>query len=212
MMSGMSERSTQRIRVGGSIEDLCRACKCLRRHTVTAVAGDRVRVICETCNSQHNYRGAPTPRSTPRRTSGPDTDHGATGFPIVSPQERRFPPMSDSGNSSDLELMLRRVIREETGLTAVTPAPKWHGGELVLRPGRADVQEKAWPIETFFQKIVMVRNRLRTLEQQINAAELPDETKLKIQSYITGCYGSLTSFNVLFADDDDRFKGSSGKT
>ena len=64
---------------------------------------------------------------------------------------------------------------------------------------------------SFFNKVVMLRNRLRTLEQQVNASELPDDQKLKIQGYITGCYGSLTSFNVLFADDDDRFVGTGGR-
>ena len=108
-------------------------------------------------------------------------------------------------NSPDLEMMLRRIIREETGLTEVVPADKWRGGELVLRPGREGVQEKSWPIDSFFHKIVMVRNRLRTLEQQVNGSDLPDDTKVKLQGYITGCYGSLTSFNVLFADEDDRF-------
>ena len=66
------------------------------------------------------------------------------------------------------------------------------------------------PIDAFFNKIVMLRNRLRTLEQQVNASELPDDQKLKVQGYITGCYGSLTSFNVLFADEDDRFVGTGG--
>jgi hypothetical protein len=102
------------------------------------------------------------------------------------------------------------VIREESGLTPVAPADKWRGGQLVLRPGREGLQEKAWPIESFFQKIVMIRNRLRVLEQQINAADVPDELKVKLQGYVTGCYGTLTSFNVLFADEADRFKGSGG--
>jgi hypothetical protein len=69
---------------------------------------------------------------------------------------------------------------------------------------------KSWPIETFFHKIVMLRNRLRTLEQQVNASDLPDDVKVKLQAHVTGCYGSLTSFNVLFADDEDQFKGSGG--
>ena len=121
--------------------------------------------------------------------------------------------MSDmQGDGVDLEMILRRVIREETGLTAVTPADKWRGGTLVLRPEREGVQEKEWPIESFFQKIVMLRNRLRTMEQQINAADLPQDVKLKLQGYLTGCYGSLTSFNVLFADENDRFRGSGGKS
>ena len=112
-------------------------------------------------------------------------------------------------SSIDFELLLRRIIREETGLTAAAPAEKWRGGTMLLRPGTAGLQEKSWPIETFFHKVVMLRNRLRTLEQHVNAAELPDDVKVKLQSYITGCYGSLTSFNVLFADEDDQFKGSS---
>lgn len=112
------------------------------------------------------------------------------------------------GSSDDLELLLRRIIREETGLTPAAPAEKWRGGQLILRPGREGLQEKAWPIETFFNKIVMVRNRLRTLEQQVNASDLPDDVKVKLQGYITGSYGSLTSFNILFADESDQFKGS----
>ena len=114
------------------------------------------------------------------------------------------------GASSDLEMLLRRIIREETGLTAAVPAEKWRGGTFVLRPGAEGLQEKSWPIETFFHKIVMLRNRLRTLEQQVNAADLPDDVKVKLQSYVSGCYGSLTSFNVLFADKDDQFKGGGG--
>ena len=92
----------------------------------------------------------------------------------------------------------------------MTPAKKWRGGTLVLRPGTTGLQEKSLPIETFFHKIVMLRNRLRSLEQQVNAAELPEDVKLKLQGYVTGCYGSLTSFNVLFADEDDQFKGGGG--
>jgi hypothetical protein len=107
-------------------------------------------------------------------------------------------------------MLLRRIIREEAGISAVAPAEKWRGGTLVLRPGAPGVQEKTWPIETFFHKVVMLRNRLRTLEQQVNAADLPEDVKLKLHGYISGCYGSLTSFNVLFADEGDQFKGSDG--
>ena len=113
-------------------------------------------------------------------------------------------------STTDLELLLRRVIREETGLTSVVPADKWRGGTLILRPGTPGLQEKSWPIETFFHKIVMLRNRLRNLEQQVNASDLPDDVKVKLQAYVSGCYGSLTSFNVLFANEDDQFKGTGG--
>jgi hypothetical protein len=157
----------------------------------------------------------PSP-STPSRSAGTDTRSARAPrssadrepFPIVSDRERTSPPMPVN-EADDLELLLRRVIREETGITAVTPAEKWRNGTLVLRPGTPGLQEKSWPIETFFHKVVMLRNRLRTLEQQVNAAELPDDVKVKLQAYISGCYGSLTSFNVLFADEDDQFKGSS---
>ena len=117
--------------------------------------------------------------------------------------------MSTQG-STDLELLLRRIIREEAGVTPVAPAEKWRGGTLALRPGTPGLQEKTVPIETVFPKIVMLRNRLRNLEQQINSSNLSDDVKLKLQAYITGCYGSLTTFNVLFADEDDQFKGSEG--
>ena len=117
---------------------------------------------------------------------------------------------ASDGSSGDLEMLLRRIIREEAGITPVTPADKWRGGTLVLRAGTPGLQDKSWPIETFFHKIVMLRNRLRTLEQQVNASSMPDDAKVKLQSYISGCYGSLTSFNVLFADEEDQFKGSSG--
>ena len=114
-----------------------------------------------------------------------------------------------NSGTEDLETLFRRVIREEAGLTPVNPSDKWHGGDMILRPGKEGLQDTVWPIETFFHKVVMLRNRLRVLEQQINGADIPQELKVKLQGYITGCYGTLTSFNVLFADDEDRFRGSS---
>ena len=229
MIPTMAER---RYRAGDSIEDICRACKMDRMHTVIVVDGDGrpIRVSCGYCDSEHNYRGGPAtpaaaaaaappkPRSgeggsgsgcaglarSTRSSSAPSRDP----FPLVSERERTAPPMSPE--SVDFELLLRRIIREETGLTTATPAEKWRNGQLVLRPGTQGLQEKAWPIETFFHKIVMLRNRLRTLEQQINSLEMPEDVKVKVQSYITGCYGSLTSFNVLFADEADQFTGSGG--
>ncbi len=116
--------------------------------------------------------------------------------------------MALSDRPDDLELLLRRIIREEAGITPVAPSQKWRGGTLVLRPGTPGLQEKTWPIETFFNKVVMLRNRLRSLEQQVNASDLPDDVKLKLQGYVSGCYGSLTSFNLLFANEEDHFKGT----
>jgi len=208
-------------RAGESLEDFCRACKADRMHTVVAAdsEGMPIRVVCGYCHSEHNYRGGPRAGSA-SSTSSPSTSSVSSTvrtpsnrapFPIVSDRERTSAPMAANNTEADLELLLRRIIREETGITPVVPADKWRGGTLVLRPGTAGLQEKTWPIETFFHKIVMLRNRLRTLEQQVNASELPDDVKVKLQSYISGCYGSLTSFNVLFADDDDQFKGSAGE-
>src|SRR4030095_12629732 len=101
--------------------------------------------------------------------------------PLVSAHERTAPPMALPDRPRDLELLLRRVIREEAGITPVAPSPKGRGGTLVLRPGTPGLQEKVWPIETFFHKVVMLRNRLRTLEQQVNASELPDGVTLELQ-------------------------------
>jgi hypothetical protein len=205
------------MRAGDSLEDFCRACKTDRMHTIVAVdpSGQPLRVVCGYCHSEHNYRGGPrvagaNAHATP---SAPAAGRDRTlarrePFSIVSDRERMMPRMTVDADAVDLELLLRRVIREETGITPAAPAEKWRGGTLVLRPGAPGLQEKSWPIETFFHKVVMLRNRLRTLEQQVNAADLPDDVKVKLQAYISGCYGSLTSFNVLFADEEDQFKGT----
>jgi hypothetical protein len=192
----MADGPHRTYRAGQRIEDQCRACKAPRTHVVVAVTtgGEISQVVCDFCGSRHRYHGGEAPTSR-------------AASELVSERERSF-PMPEAG--SDLEMILRRVIREETGLTPVAPAEKWRGGELVLRPRASGLQEKTWPIDAFFHKVVMLRNRLRVLEQNINALEIPEDVKIKMQSYITGCYGSLTSFNVLFADPDDRFRGAGG--
>ena len=210
-------------RAGGSIEDYCRACRTDRMHTIIVVDGDGqpLRVACGYCDSEHNYRGGPRIEPsgappTPAATRTAPTSAGAPPvarrssepMPIVTERERAGSPIMLPDASEDLELLLRRIIREEAGVSPVVPAEKWRGGTLVLRPANAELQEKSWPIETFFHKVVMTRNRLRTLEQQINASDLPPDVKVKLQGYVSGCYGSLTSFNVLFADEDDQMKGS----
>jgi hypothetical protein len=212
-------------RAGERIPDLCRACKLTREHTVMAVDGQGrvLRVVCGFCGSEHNYRGggdeaearpvaAPPPRPAPALARpAPPPSPAVIERERTAERERTGPRMSTSEDDHDLEARLRRVLREELGLTPGAPAERWRGGELVLRPGKPGLQEKKWPIDAFFNKVVMIRNRLRTLEQQVNASELPDDAKLRLQSYITGCYGSLTSFNVLFADEADQFRGSGGK-
>jgi len=212
----------RRYRAGESLEDFCRVCKTDRLHTVVAADADGrpIRVDCGYCHSEHNFRGGGRIGVAPagglaRRSAGgaeaagPRAPSDREPFPIVSERERTGPPMTPD-READLELLLRRVIREEAGITPVAPADKWRGGTLVLRPGTPGLQEKTWPIETFFHKVVMLRNRLRTLEQQVNGAQLPDDLKVRLQGYISGCYGTLTSFNVLFAEEDDQFKGAGG--
>ena len=206
----------RRYRAGERIPDLCRACKLTREHTVMAVDayGRVLRVVCGFCRSEHNYRGGGDEPVVARPVAAArPAPAGARLTPPLAPvseRERTAPRMSPIDGSDDLELMLRRVLREELGLTAAAPAERWRGGELVLRPGKPGLQEKKWPIDSFFNKVVLIRNRLRTLEQQVNASELPEDAKVRLQSYITGCYGSLTSFNVLFADEEDQFRGSGG--
>jgi hypothetical protein len=224
-------------RAGESLEDYCRACRTDRMHVVVAAdaAGAPLRVTCGYCRSEHNYRGGPRVGAAPpgappylgrgpRRPGAseasqppavrPSAPAAATParapWPLVSDRERTGTSIMVPGSEHDLETLLRRVIREETGITAVAPAEKWRGGSLVLRPGTPGLQDKSWPIETFFHKIVMLRNRLRMLEQQVNGSDLPEDQKVKLQGYVSGCYGTLTSFNVLFADEDDQFKGSGG--
>jgi len=184
-------------RAGQRVDDQCRACKAERVHVIVAVDSDGTisQVLCDFCGSRHRYHGGGAPVSR------------GDAEPIVSERERSF-PVSDA--PADLEMILRRIIREETGLTPVAPAEKWRGGELVLRPRSPGLQEKTWPIDSFFHKVVMLRNRLRVLEQNVNSLDIPEDVKIKLQSYITGCYGSLTSFNVLFREEDDKFKGSGG--
>jgi len=103
---------------------------------------------------------------------------------------------------------VRAAINAEQSVTG-TIGDRWSGGQLVLKPGKANTQEKVIPIEIFFRKIIAVRDRLRVLEQRINShPKLGDDDKIQLQDYITRIYGSLTTFNVLFAEPEDRFVGT----
>lgn len=108
----------------------------------------------------------------------------------------------------DVEVVLSNILEKWADVSeTVPPGERWKNGNLILRPGMAGLQEKEWPIESFFHKIVMLRDRLRVLEQRINASNLEDEEKVNIQQYVTRCYGSLTSFNLLFKEKSHCFSG-----
>ena len=121
-------------------------------------------------------------------------------------------PTEESITYTEAEKSLMRILRQWSDLTEIVPlGDRWKGGTLILRPEDSALKEKEIPIETFFHKIVMVRDRLRVMEQRINSSNLDAEEKINLQQYITRIYGSLTTFNVLFRSKEHQFKGESTK-
>jgi len=113
---------------------------------------------------------------------------------------------------SDIEKSLLKILRLWGGINEVVRlGDRWLGGTMILQPADKSLKPKEIPIEDFFHKIVMLRDRLRVLEQNINSSKkLSDEEKVNIQQYITRCYGSLTTFNVLFKNKEQWFVGEKG--
>jgi hypothetical protein len=131
--------------------------------------------------------------------------------------ERLTVPSAELTLFADVELEAHDLLRlalmrqEREGAPAIALGQRWQGGELVFKPQDPTQASKSIPIESFFHKIVMVRDRLRVLEAQINGHKvLTDAEKVELQQYITRVYGSLTTFNVLFADRRDHFVGQKG--
>lgn len=119
---------------------------------------------------------------------------------------------NDLVSLADIEVLLVNVIRKYSDLQErVEIGNKWTGGTIIMKPGDSSLKSKEIPIDVFFNKIVMLRDRLRVLEQRINSSEkLTEEDKVNMQQYVTRCYGSLTTFNVLFKYSTDQFTGEKG--
>jgi hypothetical protein len=113
---------------------------------------------------------------------------------------------------SDVEKSLLKILRLWGGFSEQVPlGDRWNGGMMLLQPADKSQKPKEIPIDIFFHKIVMLRDRLRVMEQQINAhKQLSDEDKVNLQQYITRIYGSLTTFNVLFKNKEQWFIGDKG--
>ncbi len=122
-------------------------------------------------------------------------------------------PAPEEVSFSELEKSLIKVLNHYSDVSQVIPlGDKWEGGKLIFQPSDENLKNKEVPIDTFFHKIVMVRDRLRVMEQRINSSkQLTDEEKINLQQYITRIYGSLTTFNVLFKYKEDQFIGEKSK-
>ena len=113
---------------------------------------------------------------------------------------------------SEAEKSLARILKAWSDITEVVPlGDRWENGTLILKPGDNSMKPKEIPIETFFHKITMVRDRLRVMEQRVNASNLTEEEKINLQQYITRIYGSLTTFNILFKYKEHNFVGDKGE-
>jgi hypothetical protein len=119
----------------------------------------------------------------------------------------------DTVSFYEVEKSLKEILKKWSDVSEIVPiAEKYKGGTMVLRPKDSNLSDKEIPIDTFFHKIVMLRDRLRVMEQKINASKtLEEQDKIDLQQYITRCYGSLTTFNVLFKSTAHQFKGDSSK-
>jgi hypothetical protein len=172
-----------------------------------------------TC-SQWVLRGAfksrPEPRPVPSRRGGRAPPAAASFRPAFRAAEAAAAPLSLPEDLLDMDAeefkrVLSQVIREELGVGTIEISGRWEGGEMILKPGKEGLQEKRIPLDSLFHKIVMIRDRLRVLEQKINThPKLASDEKVQLQQYVTGCYGSLTTFNVLFANREDQFVGQKG--
>ncbi|MGL2993919.1 hypothetical protein [Flavobacterium sp. TSSA_36] len=112
----------------------------------------------------------------------------------------------------DIETTLKTLLKKWSDISEIVPmADKWKGGKIILEPGQPGLASKEIPIDTFFHKIIMVRDRLRVMEQKINSSKIEELEKIELQQYLTRIYGSLTTFNVLFKSPNHNFIGEKSK-
>lgn len=124
----------------------------------------------------------------------------------------KLEPDDDLVSFEMIEEILKKILRNFSDIQEVVPiADKWAGGTLVLKSSNPEIKPYEMPISNFFNKIIMIRDRLRVMEQKINTSNLSDEEKLTLQQYITRSYGSLTSFNILFKYRHQGFVGEGKK-
>ena len=129
-------------------------------------------------------------------------------FEIIEAAENEV----DTVSFFDVEKSLISILKKWSDISEVVPiADKWKGGKIKLEPGQAGVMGKEIPIDTFFHKIIMVRDRVRVMEQKINASKIEELERIELQQYITRIYGSLTTFNVLFKMQSQYFVGDKTK-
>lgn len=137
-------------------------------------------------------------------------DGGYKELPVSEPLEviDEMVPDTDMVSAYEVEQTLKKLLQRWSDVTETVPlGDKWKNGKMVLHPGNTGLAPKDIPIDQFFNKIVMVRDRLRVMEQRINSSNLENEEKVNLQQYITRIYGSLTTFNVLFKYKEDQFVG-----
>jgi len=141
--------------------------------------------------------------------SGLETIDLTADFDVIEALEDEV----DTISLSEVEQSLISILRKWSDASSITPiADKWRGGSFILKPGDPNLSDKEIPIDTFFHKIVMVRDRVRVMEQKINSSKnLDDQEKVELQQYLTRIYGSLTTFNVLFKNQSDHFIGDKSK-
>lgn len=166
-----------------------------------------------TC-AHHKPRGTSWEGALKRKKAAGTPRRMREDYTAPAPVKKPLPQEVDIDmDIDDFRRVLREVLQEELGIGEVEMLDRWRGGEVVIKPGREGTADKVIPIDALFKKIVGIRDKLRVLEQKVNGNKtLTEQDKIQLQQYITGCYGSLTTFNSLFKQPkSDGFVGQSGK-